>query len=549
MMKKSTAPFWLAVCLLAVTGPAHAALKLPAIFGDHMVLQQRVPVTVWGWADPNEAIQVTIGTVTANTTADAEGKWRCKLGKMQSTTIPITVTVSGATQKIVFADVLIGDVWICSGQSNMALSMSEASNAREVLPNANYPELRIFSVKVKPEIEPQHDCEGRWVCCSPEVARTFSAVGYLFGMELAKAKKLPLGLIGSYVGSSPAQAWTSLEALKSDPDLKSGYADGFMALTANAKAVQAAHDQWMANGGAAYYETGRQYNMAKYLAKEKGLPAPPPPPPPFPLPYAPEPPDFKDTNLPTVLFNAMIHPLIPYAIKGVIWYQGESNEAKPGLYRRLFSAMINDWRTHWSQGDFLFLYVQLPGFRVRQPEPASGGGWPLVRETQMLALKSVPQTGMAIAIDCGEGNNLHPSFKSEIGRRLSLLARRMAYGEDLVASGPLYESHQVAGNKIKIVFSSTGTGLKIGVPPKESKTPVPPVDEIKGFAIAGPDGKFVWAKATIGSPNTVVVWSDQIKNPTAVRYGWAENPEVNLYNSADLPASPFRTDAPASLPK
>lgn len=243
----------------------------------------------------------------------------------------------------------------------------------------------------------------------------------------------------------------------------------------------------------------------------------------------------------------MIAPLEPFAIKGVVWYQGESNGGN-ALYAKLFPAMIADWRKTWRQGNFPFLYVQLPNYGKRSPTPFEGGGWPISREDQLNGL-AIPNTGMAITIDAGDGNNLHPPYKDIVGHRLALAARHLVYGEDLVYSGPLYDSFKIEGNKVAITFKDVGTGLKIGTLPvtPPGSTP-PPTDQLKGFMIAGSDNKFSWATATISGTNTVTVSSDQVTAPTSVRYGWDADPEVNLYNSADLPASPFRTDAPTPTP-
>jgi len=519
-----------------------AEVKLPGIFGDHMVLQRDTSVPVWGSAAPDEAVTVTAGSVTASTKADKDGKWIVHLDKLPLSATPIELDVNG-TNKITFHDVLVGDVWVCSGQSNMAFPLGEASTANEEIPTANHPEMRLFLVQQNPSFKPQSNCTGQWVLCTPATARDFSAVGYFFAKEIAATAKVPVGLIGSYVGSTPAQAWTSLGTLQSDPDLKKAYADPLAELAADPVAVKAAHDAWLANGGRAYLDAMTKWYEDNWAAQQKGA-ASPPQPAHYPVP---EPPYEGQTTLPTVLFNGMIAPLEPFAIKGVIWYQGESNGGD-SLYAKLFPAMIADWRKSWGQGDFPFLYVQLPNLGPRSPNPAEISGWPVAREDQLNG-HAIPKTGMAITIDAGDGENLHPPYKDIVGHRLAQYARHLVYGEDLVYSGPLYDSFKIDGNKVTITFKNVGTGLKIGTPPvtPPGGTP-PPNDELKGFAVAGIDHKYSWAKATISGTDTVTVTCDQVTAPTSVIYGWDADPVVNLYNSADLPASPFRTDAPTVTP-
>ena len=512
----------LVAAFLGFSMSVSAEVKLPAVFGDHMVLQRDSAVPVWGWAAPGEQVTVTSGTVTASTKAGADGKWIVRLPALKAAAAPIELVVAGASNKIVIRDVLVGDVWVCSGQSNMALQMGQASNAREELPKANNQAIRFFSIKRKVAFEPQPDCDGKWSVCTPDSAKGVSAVGYFFIKEIAETQKIPVALINTHLGATPAQAWTRLEALQADSDLKKAYGDRFTQVIANLDAVKKTHDDWLANGGKDFKDAQAKFYAAAWQAKQKGLPAPPPPKPPA----TPEPTHPDDATLPTVLYNGMVAPLVPFAIKGVIWYQGESNAGQADLYEKLFPALITDWRKQWGQGDFPFFYVQLPNYRPRVAQPTEGG-WCRLRETQLQTMSKVPNTGMAITIDVGAANDLHPSNKAPVGHRLALLARHTVYGENIISSGPLYASHKLAGDKVVITFNHVGQGLK-------------PTGEVKGFAIAGADNKFVWAQTKVESPNTVSVWSSDVKAPAAVRYGWADNPEVNLCNSADLPASPFR---------
>lgn len=518
-----------------------APLRLPSIFSDHMVLQRDMPVPVWGWAEPGETVEVTAGGVTVSTKADESGRWMVKLGAMEASDAVITVTVSTSSKTITFKDVLVGDVWLCSGQSNMALPLSNAGNAKEELARADRPALRLFKVKIQTSDKPQEDCTGQWQVSSAQSAGGFSAVGYFFGKEIAESQKVPVGMIDSSLGATPGQAWVSADCLKADADLDKTYLAPAAPLLADPSAAKAAHDKWLAECGADYKAAMQKYYADNYTAQKSGQPGPQRPVPPA----APEPLYFDDAvRFPTVLYNGMISPLAPYAIKGATWYQGESNSGGAALYGKLLTTLIHCWRDRWQQGDFAFYIVQLPNYgkRIDHPEQLTGG-WPLVREQERLVAASVSNAGLAVTIDIGEGNNLHPPFKSEVGRRLALAARQDVYGEKITGTSPVPVSWTVDGGKMLIRFTQVGEGLKIGVPPAGSKTPIPATDTLKGFAMAGSDHKFVWAQAVIEGTDTVAVWSDEVKTPAAVRYGWGADPEVNLYNSTDLPASPFSADS------
>lgn len=539
--------------ILAAAIPAPADVRLPAIFGSHMVLEQDIKIPVWGWADAGEAVTVTLGTHTSKTTADANGKWRVDLDPVTTTATPLTLTVTGKNS-LTFEDVLVGDVWICSGQSNMEFdlggnhSFGGATNAATVVPAANDPQLRLFVVRKKIALEPESDIGGKWEVCTPDSAALFSAVGYFFGQELRHTLNRPIGLIGTYWGGMPAQAFTSLSGLQKDPPFANyvGSYQKFMAHYPKAKedypeafaTFQEKQREWNELVTPAYNASLKQWQDAVDRAKTSGQPAPPKPTPP-PGPRAPNPPEGAPSN-PTVLYNGMIAPLIPYAIKGAIWYQGESNANNGREYQTLFPRMISDWREKWNQGDFPFLYVQLANFMAAQKNP-SEGGWAYLREAQLKTL-SLPNTGMAVVIDIGNGADIHPKDKLDVGLRLALAAKHVAYKQELVYSGPIYDSMKVEGNKIRLTFQDTGSGLQMSAPPwTPSGVPAPVPTELTGFAIAGADQNWVWAKAQIDG-NTVVVSSDQVASPVAVRYGWANNPACNLYNKEGLPASPFRTD-------
>lgn len=511
--------FLLVACLLWASGTIHADVKLPALFGDNMVLQQGVQLKIWGTASPQETVHVEwsqeadgkgIGQVSS-TTADLKGRWKVTFGPI-SEAGPITLRIRG-NNEITLKNVLVGEVWVCSGQSNMAWPVSRAMNAEKEISAAKYPKIRLFKVPQVVAAEPRDEIgaprsplEGRWVECSPETIAGFSAVGYFFGRELHKATGRPVGLIQSAVGGTPAEAWTSAETLAGDP--------AFRPLLARWEEIFATYDKRRQ----AYEKALAEWREKAAAARKAGKQPPRRPRPPL---------GPNHPHRPSGLYNGMIAPLIPVAIRGAIWYQGESNASRAYQYRKLFPAMIQDWRRHWGQGDFPFLFVQLANFRPAVDQPGESE-WAELREAQTRTLR-LPKTGMAVAIDIGEANDIHPKNKQEVGRRLALAARHIAYGEDLVYSGPLFKSMTIEGDAIRLHFHHVDGGL------------VAKGDKLTGFAIAGKDRKFVWATAKIDG-DTVVVQADGVTDPIAVRYGWADNPACNLYNKAGLPASPFRTD-------
>jgi sialate O-acetylesterase len=504
----------LAVCLLP--GLVRADVRLPGIFGNHMVLQQAATLPVWGWANPKEKVIVTLGNERAETTAGSDGKWRINLPALPTGTPAGTLRVAG-TNTITFDDVLVGEVWLCSGQSNMELPLTKTDNAAGAAAQANDPLLRLCTVPWNLALAPRDDFSPTtpaadiWEVCTPETVGKFSAVGYYFGKNLRAALKRPVGLIEDAWGGTAAQVWTDPATLQSDPvfhhyvEEQGKFAAKYPGGDTEFAAQMAAQTQPGQKPGASLVRRG----------------------------YGP--------TIPSSLFDAMIHPLIPFAIKGVIWYQGEDNAAPASAleYARLFPAMITGWRTLWKEGDFPFLYVQLANLAQRYRD-----NWPLVREAQLKTL-SLPNTGMAVATDIGTADFIHPPDKADVGLRLSLLARHIAYGENIVCSGPLYASMKVEGARIRISFrpDTIGGGLVIGSAPwRDPKAnAIASTTELQGFMIAGQDRKWVDARATIDG-GSVVVSSEQVPNPTAVRYAWAQSPLANLYNKSGLPASPFRTD-------
>lgn len=517
----TTTQMWMLGMLLVWGASAQAAVKLPAIFGDHMVLQQGCKLPVWGWAEPSEQVTVSAGGQQTSTITGADGRWRVALNNLTATGEPIELKITGK-ETITFTDVLVGEVWVCSGQSNMEWPLNATFSASEI-PKANHPRLRLFKVAHKVAFEPQADCEGRWVVCTPESAATFSGVGYFFAKEVQQALRVPVGMIGSHWSGTPAQAWTSLEMLRTHKPLKP-FVDYYEKLYADRARLE---EEYLTKTVPAYEAALKQWKEASKTAAQK----------------EPAPPKYecrtKRADNPTVLNNGMIAPLIPFAIKGVIWYQGESNANDPALYRTLFPALITDWRKSWGQGDFPFLFVQL----------CSGAGddvrIPLLREAQASAL-ALTNTGMAVTLDIGEPKlpRIHPRNKRDVGTRLARAALHVAYQQTIAYSGPVYKGLKIEGDKARISFEHVGSGLIIAAPPnaKEDEPANVPASELKGFLIAGADRKFVQAQARIEG-NEVVAVSEQVPQPVAVRYAWRSDPfEANLYNKELLPAASFRTD-------
>ena len=608
-----------------------------------MVLQQGREIPIWGWADAGEAIQVTLGTATRSTTTEKDGRWKISLPAMNAGG-PFLLTIRG-NKAIYLRDVMVGEVWVFSGQSNMTFALSGAEHAETEIPAANYPEIRLFTVPEKNVLEPQANLSAHWEACTPDAVKSFSAVAYFFGKELYKQLGVPIGLIHASWPGTSAEDWASPESLGTDPEL-APILQRWAATSAESKALaahpalidlefddfellkqkngsvastpfsnfdqgdsrnslsglwtyhwQSAPNTWfeLASPGyggkgfaariagqieaqdapvleASYGPNGNPADLGGYVGirfrfRGKGS---------FRLrsvqptiydydDYAtpsfsassdwqsatvwfkdlrqagwgiPEP--FTVNSLsgfivealrasddvlfpPSGLFNGMVAPLIPYSIRGAAWYQGEGNAPRAYQYRRLVTALIRGWRQAWGQGDFPFLVVQLPNYG-----DTGETVWSEMRESQLTVLK-LPNTGLTVTIDLGEPNNLHPHRKAEVGQRLALWALGTTYHKNLVYSGPLYKEMTIDRNRVRIGFSHDGGGL------------VAHGDSLRGFKIAGVDRKFHPAEATIDG-DTIVVSSAEVSSPVAVRYAWAGSPDCNLYNKADLPASPFRTD-------
>jgi len=489
----------IAALLAAGSSPVRAEVKPNSLFSDGAVLQQGVAAPVWGTAKDGEQVTVRIQDQTVTTTAK-EGRWLVRLKPLKPGG-PFTLTITG-DNTITIQNVLVGEVWLCSGQSNMGFQLSRAANAAEAIAAAGDPQLRLFTVPHTATDAPATDESGSWKESTPATAPTFSAVAWFFGRELRRALKVPVGLINSSVGGTPAEAWTSRPTLEADPELR-------QILEQQAQKVK---DYDPAAAAAQHERALAKHRQAVAQAKAAGQQPPP-------APRAPADPR-RSSSRPAALYNGMIAPLQPYGIAGVIWYQGEANAGRAAQYQKLFPAMIQNWREAWGQGEFPFLFVQIAPFWRMTPE---------IREAQLLTWQKVPHTAMVVTADVGNETNIHPTQKEPVGARLALAARAVAYGEKITYSGPVYASMKVDGNHAVLGFTHVGSGLlaKDGA--------------LKGFTIAGSDGKFVPATANIEG-DKVVVFSPSVAKPAAVRYGWANTPDVNLFNKEGLPATPFRTD-------
>jgi sialate O-acetylesterase len=647
-MKSNVKIFGLAVCcyVLMIFQTAFCQVRLPRLVSDGMVLQRDAKVKVWGWAEAGEKVTINFNGKTYSATAGTDGKWAVMLSSLKAGG-PYSMEIN-AGNHITLKNILIGDVWVCSGQSNMELPMNRVKDKYpDVIAHSDNPNIRQFIVPQRYVFgAPQEDLQsGNWESANPQSVLHFTAVGYFFAKTLYEKYHVPIGLINASLGGSPAQAWMSEDALKAFPaylETAEKYKDSNYVNQVKEK-DKAVSDAWygriqqldkgLTNGEKPWFDTtydasGWQsmklpaywedeglghVNGVVWFKKEIDVPASMTGKPARLLlgcivdsdtvyingtvagttsyQYPPRKYDIPSNMLktgkniivirvinttgrggfvkdkpyqlivggeiidlrgewqyqlggvmdplpaptfiqwqPLGLYNGMIAPLLNYTIKGVIWYQGESNTGNPLEYQKLFPALIANWRQKWNEGDFPFLYVQLANFMQAKNEP-SESNWAMLREAQLKTL-AVPNTGMAVITDIGEWNDIHPLDKEDVGKRLALAAQKAAYGDKkAVYSGPIYQSMKIEGNKITITFTNTGGGLvaKGG-------------GELKYFAIAGTDKKFVWAKAKIKA-NKVVVWNDQVTNPVAVRYAWADNPEgANLYNKEGLPASSFRTD-------
>lgn len=480
-----------------------AQVKLPALVSDNMVLQQNAKVNLWGWASPDEKINIQLGwqNTPIEIVANSDGNWKVVVDTPQGSEKAYTIQIEG-TNKIVLNNILIGEVWICSGQSNMFFPVGKeegtwktgVKNYEQEVVNANYPTIRVFTVLTNASPKPLDDVTGSWAACSPNTIKTFSAVAYFFGRDLYQNLKIPIGLISSSWGGTKAEAWTSQTVLEGNTDFLPILEED----AKNEKLYQEKLETYYLN-----LKNERLANNNDLSKTELKKPK-------------------KEANKTSyVLYNAMLHPLINYTMKGVIWYQGESNSGKAKLYQTLFPAMVENWRNNWNQGDFPFYYVQIAPHKGQTPE---------IREAQLLSLKKITNSGMVVTTDVGDANNIHPIDKQTVGHRLALIAMAKTYNEKkLVYSGPIYNHMKIIKGRVQLFFDYTESEFK-----KTGET-------LKEFEIAGEDKIFYPADAKIEG-KTVVVSSEKVKNPIAVRFAWKPIPEPNLFNTENLPASPFRTD-------
>ncbi|MBN2105516.1 beta galactosidase jelly roll domain-containing protein [bacterium] len=635
-----------AILIILLVESLWSEVHLPRIFSDHMVLQRNHGIPVWGWANPGEQVTVRLSGQETTVTAEEDGTWDIALDAMEAGG-PHQMTVEGSNV-VIFDDVMVGEVWICSGQSNMEWPLSLVNNAEEEMAGADYPNIRLFQVYNRIGVKPEADLpDGAWAVCTPMTVPGFSAIGYLFGREIHQTQNVPVGLISMNWGGTDIETWISPAAIRTHPDFKNSgdeteqlsveqmlvkadsvYKAWLESLRTKDRGMEAGDPVWAdphlnvgewpvmslpclweADGlpgldGVVWFRTTfeltdseaetdiflslgpiddsdetfvngkkvgemwEKYNVPrKYTIPSKVLQSGPntlvvrvedytgggglwgKPEQLFirtssekrslagewryQVGYGNEmkrPAQPGPNSYPSLLFNGMVHPIIPYAMQGVIWYQGENNAGRAYQYRVLFPLMIRDWREQWNE-DFPFLFVQLANYMAPSDTPA-GSDWAELREAQLMALDE-KNTAMAVTIDIGEAGDIHPRNKQDVGHRLALAARKIVYGEDVVYSGPVYESMKTKKDAVQIQFKHAGSGLAV----KDR------YGYLKGFTIAGQDSVFHWAKAEITGKDNVRVWHPDIKMPISVRYGWAANPhDVNLYNKEGLPASPFRTD-------
>ncbi len=488
-----------------------ADVKTPAVFGSGMVLQREMDVPVWGWADAGEKVTVSFRDQKISTTANADGKWKVALKPLKVGKAG-TLTVAGKN-KIEFTNVLVGEVWVCSGQSNMGWTVAGSIDGKLEAAAADEPGIRLFQVPLKTADKPQEDVQAQWRVCAPDNVSNFSAVGYFYGRQLHHVLRVPVGIIMTAWGGTRAEAWTSPEAMAKTKELKpildtwDERASKYDAAKAKAQ-YDAAMKTWTERVKKAR-AAGTRVPRRPQLAGQPRL----------------------DRHHPSTLYNAMVAPLVPYAIRGAIWYQGESNAGRAYQYRTLMPTMIQSWRDVWGQGDFHFYQVQLANFQAITTEPGESS-WAELREAQTMAGDAIPNVGAACITDLGAAKDIHPKDKQNVAKRLSRLALVDIYGMDsLVKQGPTYKSMEIKGDKILIHFENYGSPLI-----SYYKEP------LTGFAVAGEDKKWQWAEAEIVDADTVEVSNAKIKDPKAARYNWASNPQGTLYSTAYLPAYPFRTD-------
>ncbi len=510
-MKIPTLTFLIAACALS----ARAELKLPAIIGDNMVLQQQLANPLWGWDTPGTDVTVTFGTQTKTAKAGQDGKWTVKLDPVPANANPATISIKGTTAREL-KNVLVGEVWICSGQSNMQWSVNASWDADLEIASAKHPQIRLISVPQVGTQEPQNDFKGAWQECAPATVGPFSAVGFFFGRVLHKTLDVPVGLINNAWGGSAAEAWVRRDLLESDPRFK--------LLTEGAKK----NETFLTSDAAKkQYETNQAaWQKQADEAKKAGKPF---------TTRAPQAPEgwLRGNARPGNIYNGVLLPTIGYGIKGAIWYQGESNAGRAYEYASLFPFMIEHWRAEWKQGDFPFYWVQLADFMAEKADAnqAVASSWAELRESQTKTQTAVKKGGQAVIIDLGESNDIHPKNKRDVAERLARWALVKDYGLKLPYRSPEFKSADFNGGKATVTLDTFGSSLR-----------TVDVNDVKGFVVCGEDKKWAWAEAKIVGKDKLEVSAKDVANPVAVRYAWADNPICNLFSIEGLPVTPFRSD-------
>lgn len=511
MMTQLKMASFVTVILGVLITPTLAELRLPSLFTNHMVLQRDMPAPVWGWAEPGDEVAVVFGDQTKTTTADDQGKWKVELDPL-SLGEPRSLVVESNNDRLEVTDVLVGDVWICSGQSNMEWPV-EASQDRELeLLGDGNPDIRLLTIPGEGLQTPAEDFDGAWEECTPGSLRSFSAVGYYFAKRIHQATGVPIGLIDNSWGGSSCETWVPREKL-ADKEL-------YAPLLERWKKIEEENDEAAIRAEYAKTYDAWKEKMQAAVAADKPIPE-------WPRPSH----QLLQQHRPANLYNSKVAPLIPFAIRGAIWYQGESNAGRAEQYQDLFPLMIESWREAWGQGDFPFYWVQLADFQAEQPTPGESA-WAELREAQTKSLDRLPNSGEAVIIDVGEGKDIHPKDKQTVGDRLARHALANEYGFDIAHNSPRLESSEVKDGTMVLTFANCRALTTFDT------------NELRGFAIAGDDKKWVWADAKIndGNRRQIIVSSPDVPEPVAVRYAWADNPVCNVYSASGLPLTPFRTD-------
>ena len=501
-------PFLLTALVALSSITALGDIRLPDVIASSMVLQEKQTVPIWGSADPGETVVVTFAAQKKTAVAGADGRWRVDLGKLTANTKPQIMTITGKNT-IQLNDILIGEVWLVAGQSNMQRLLRETANGDAAQAGANHPDLRLFNVRREVGFKRTGKPIGEWAACTPQSVAEFSAAGYYFAVELQKELKVPIGMINASWGGSQAEAWTPVAYLNSSPDLKP---------TVDRTKIWDATREQIRIDYAAAIEKWRKKSDEQKAAGARPSPSPG-------VPDA-----LRDYRIASSIYDGMIEPLIPFAIRGAVWYQGESNEERAEQYNTLLPTMIRAWRERWGEGDFPFGIIQLPNYRVVKPEPEDAP-WSFIREAQRRTAIETPNTGLIVTIDIGEANDIHPKNKLDVGKRMAFWALKDVYRRKMTGA-PVLKNVEVKDSKIILTFSEVGNGLRL----KDG-------DKLEEFAIAGSDKKWIWADAKIIAKDKIEVSSPNVPEPKAVRYAFNSNPRhPNLTNDSGLTASPFRTD-------